>query len=174
MFTIGKCSLTRHDLPLLNRFDESIISGAMVLNPDFKDFIESLNANGVRYLIVGGYAVALHGHPRYTQDMDVWIQLDEENAARMIRALAAFGFGSLELAEEDFLVPDQIIQLGYAPIRIDILTTLPGVEFETCYASRVEVRLDELPVNFIDLENLKQNKRASGRHQDLADLEKLP
>jgi hypothetical protein len=103
MFTIGKCSLTRHDLPLLNRFDESIISGAMVLNPDFKDFIESLNANGVRYLIVGDYAVALHGHPRYTQDMDVWIQLNEENAARMIRALAAFGFGSLELAAEDFL-----------------------------------------------------------------------
>lgn len=146
----------------------------MVLNPDFKDFIESLNANGVRYMVVGGYAVALHGHPRYTQDMDVWIQRDEENASRMIQALADFGFGSLDLAAEDFLVPDQIVQLGYAPNRIDILTTLPGVEFEPCYASRVEVRLDDLPVSFIALENLKQNKRASGRHQDLADLENLP
>jgi len=146
----------------------------MVLNPDFREFIESLNVNGVRYLVVGGYAVALHGHPRYTQDIDVWIQRDEENAARLIRALADFGFGSLELGVEDFLVPDQIVQLGYAPNRIDILTTLPGVEFKPCYASRVEVQLAELPVNFIDLESLKQNKRASGRHQDLADLEKLP
>lgn len=92
----------------------------------------------------------------------------------MIRALADFGFGSLEPGVEDFLVPDQIIQLGYAPNRIDILTTLPGVEFELCYASRVEIRLAELPVDFIDLGNLKQNKRVSGRHQDLADLEKLP
>lgn len=145
----------------------------MVLNPDFRNFIKSLNDNGVRYLVVGGYAVALHGHPQYTKDVDVWIQLDEENANRMVQALADFGFGSLELGTEDFLVPEQIVQLGYAPTRIDILTTLPGVEFETCYASRVEVGLAELTVNFIDLESLKQNKRASGRYQDLADLENL-
>jgi hypothetical protein len=144
-----------------------------VLNPDFKEFIQSLNDNHVRYLVVGGYAVAFHGHPRYTKDMDVWIDRHPENAAKMVKALEQFGFGSLGLKAEDFLVPDQIIQLGYAPNRIDILTTLEGVEFESCYASRVEVEIDEVKVNFIDMENLKKNKKASGRLQDLADLEKL-
>jgi hypothetical protein len=123
--------------------------------------------------VVGGYAVAFHGHPRYTKDMDVWIDRHPENAAKMVKALEQFGFGSLGLKAEDFLVPDQIIQLGYAPNRIDILTTLEGVEFESCYASRVEVEIDEVKVNFIDMENLKKNKKASGRLQDLADLEKL-
>lgn len=144
-----------------------------MLNPDFREFIESLNDNGVRYLVVGGYAVALHGHPRYTKDFDVWIEMSETNAARMVAALEQFGFGSLGLTAEDFLVPDQIIQLGYPPNRIDILTTLPGVEFSECYLSRIVVDIDGLPVNFIDLENLKRTKRASGRLQDLADLEYL-
>lgn len=144
-----------------------------MLNPDFREFIESLNDNGVRYLVVGGYAVAFHGHPRYTKDFDVWIEMSEENAARMVAALEQFGFGSLGLTAADFLVPDQIIQLGYPPNRIDILTTLPGVEFSECYPSRIVVDIDGLPVNFIDLENLKRTKRASGRLQDLADLEYL-
>ncbi|MGH3087281.1 MAG: nucleotidyltransferase domain-containing protein [Rubrobacteraceae bacterium] len=146
----------------------------MILSPDFSKFIESLNGNDVRYLVVGGYAVALHGHPRYTKDMDVWIGRDEDNAARMIEALEDFGFGSLGLEAGDFLTPDRIIQLGYAPNRIDILTTLAGVEFDVCYESRVEVDLGESAANFINLENLKRNKRASGRYQDLADLEMLP
>lgn len=144
-----------------------------MLNPDFREFIESLNDNGVRYLVVGGYAVAFHGHPRYTKDFDVWIEMSEANAARMVAALEQFGFGSLGLTAADFLVPDQIIQLGYPPNRIDILTTLPGVEFSECYPSRIVVDIDGLPVNFIDLENLKRTKRASGRLQDLADLEYL-
>jgi predicted nucleotidyltransferase len=144
-----------------------------VLNPDFKEFIQSLNDNHVSYLVVGGYAVAFHGHPRYTKDVDVWIDRHPENAAKMVKALEQFGFGSLGLKAEDFLVPDQIIQLGYAPNRIDILTTLEGVEFESCYALRVEVEIDGVKVNFIDLENLKKNKQASGRLQDLADLENL-
>lgn len=150
------------------------MGGIVNLSLDFKEFIESLNGSGVRYLVVGGYAVAFHGYPRNTKDMDVWIGRDEGNAARVIEALEDFGFGSLGLEAGDFLVPDQIIQLGYAPNRIDILTTLPGVEFEACYESRAEVRLGELVANFISLENLKKNKRASGRYQDLADLEMLP
>lgn len=144
-----------------------------MLNQDFKEFIQSLNDNHVRYLVIGGYAVALHGYPRYTKDIDIWIDMSPENAAKMVRALKQFGFGSLGLKAADFLVPDQIIQLGYPPNRIDLMTTPPGVDFETCYASRVKVVIDDVTVNFIDLENLKKSKKAAGRLQDLADLENL-
>lgn len=144
-----------------------------MLNRDFKEFIQSLNDNHVRYLIVGGYAVAFHGHPRYTKDIDVWIEMTQENSGNVIKALEQFGFGSLGLKEDDFLIPDQIIQLGYPPSRIDLITTLSGVDFASCYASRVQIDIDEIQVNFIDLENLRKNKQASGRHQDLADLESL-
>ena len=144
-----------------------------MLNQDFQEFIQSLNDNQVRYLVVGGYAVALHGHPRYTKDIDVWIEIGPDNAQKMVKALDQFGFASLGLKEDDFLVPDQIIQLGYPPSRIDVISTLEGVDFETCYAARVEVVIDSTPVNFIDLENLKKNKKAAGRSQDLADLEHL-
>ena len=149
------------------------MAGTMRLNQDFKEFIQSLNDNNVRYLIVGGYAVAMHGHPRYTKDIDVWLWLDPQNAAQILAALRQFGFGSLDLTAADFLVPDQIIQLGYPPSRIDLLTSIPGVTFEECYPVRVAVQVDDVTMNFIDLENLKKNKRASGRAQDLADLENL-
>lgn len=144
-----------------------------MLNRDFKEFIQSLNDNHVRYLIVGGYAVAFHGHPRYTKDIDVWIEMTQENSGNVIKALEQFGFGSLGLKEEDFLIPDQIIQLGYPPSCIDLITTLSGVDFASCYASHVQIKIDGIQVNFIDLENLRKNKQASGRHQDLADLESL-
>ena len=144
-----------------------------MLNRDFKEFIQSLNDNHVRYLIVGGYAVAFHGHPRYTKDIDVWIEMTQENSGNVIKALEQFGFGSLGLKEDDFLLPDQIIQLGYPPSRIDLITTLSGVDFASCYASHVQINIDGIQVNFIDLENLRKNKQASGRHQDLADLESL-
>ena len=144
-----------------------------MLNQDFKEFIQSLNDNHVRYLVIGGYAIALHGYPRYTKDIDIWIEMSPDNAAKMVRALKQFGFGSLGLKAADFLVPDQIIQLGYPPNRIDLMTTPPGVDFETCYASRVRVVIDDVTVNFIDLENLKKSKKAAGRLQDLADLENL-
>jgi len=145
----------------------------MVLNQDFKEFIQSLNDNGARYLVVGGYAVALHGYPRYTKDIDVWVEMTADNASKILKALDQFGFGSLEVKESDFTVPNQMLQLGYPPGRIDILTTLPGVEFSECYLARAIVEVDGVSVNFIDLENLKKNKKASGRHQDLADLENL-
>jgi hypothetical protein len=145
----------------------------MKLSRDFKEFVASLNANEVHYLVVGGYAVALHGYPRLTKDLDIWLWLEPENAAKVVQALADFGFGSLELQAADFLVPDQIIQLGYPPNRIDLLTTLPGVDFASCFASRIVITIDDIPVNFIDRANLKRNKQASGRLQDLADLEHL-
>lgn len=145
----------------------------MKLTPDLKEFIQSLSDNGVRYLIVGGYAVAFHGHPRYTKDLDIWIRLEPGNAARIVAALRQFGLGSHDLQPADFLVVDQIIQLGYPPNRIDLLTSLPGIQFDECYDKRAVVEIDGLAVNFIDLENLKKNKAASGRFQDLADLENL-
>lgn len=144
-----------------------------MLNQDFKEFIQSLNDNQVRYLVVGGYAVALHGYPRYTKDIDIWIQLAPKNASRIISALEQFGFGSLGLKEQDFLAPDTIIQLGYPPRRIDLLTTMLGVDFDQCFTAKVVVEMGGIKINFIDLENLKKNKLVTGRAQDIADVENL-
>ncbi len=145
----------------------------MILTPDFKEFIQSLNDNNVRYLVVGGYAVAFHGHPRFTKDIDIWVWVDEQNAANLVKALDQFGFASLGLTAADFLEPGIIIQLGYPPNRIDLITGLKGVKFSDCYARRVEEMVDGVALPFIDLENLKKNKKAVGRLQDLADLENL-
>jgi len=145
----------------------------MLLNQDFKEFIELLNNNDVRYLVVGGYAVALHGHPRYTKDIDIWIELTPENADRVVQALEQFGFGSLGLKPADFLEPSQVIQLGYPPRRIDLLTSLKGVDFNDCYQDRTTIVIEGMNIDFINLANLKKNKQATGRHQDLADLENL-
>ena len=144
-----------------------------MLNQDFREFVQLLNDSGVRYLVVGGYAVAVHGHPRYTKDIDIWVAPDPENAAKLINAIDRFGFGSFGLTADDFSDPDQVVQLGNPPNRIDLLTGLSGVKFGSCYAARLEVVIDDLPVSFIDLANLRKNKRASGRAQDLADLESL-
>jgi len=144
-----------------------------MLNQDFREFIELLNKHEVRYLVIGGYAVALHGYPRYTKDLDIWIEMDSANAQRLMEALAEFGFGSVGLTQADFTTPDQIIQLGYPPSRIDLITTPDGVDFNTCYQSKLEISVSDVRVNFIDLENLKLNKQASARLQDLADLENL-
>lgn len=144
-----------------------------MLNRDFKEFIQLLNANNVKYLVVGGYAVAFHGHPRYTKDIDIWLENSRSNAENLIKSLSEFGFGELGLIIEDFLVPDQIIQLGHPPSRIDLLNTLSGITFSECYEARVQIDSDGISINFIDLANLKKNKMASGRHQDLADLENL-
>jgi len=173
ILVIGKHGHIRIDWLHWKIFGRNTIIGDTVLNPDFKEFIQSLNSDNVRYLIVGGYAVALHGYPRYTKDLDIWIELSIENAANIIKALDQFGFSSLGLVQTDFLVPDQVIQMGYPPSRIDILTTLPGVDFGECYPDRIVEIIDGVPINFIDLDNLKKNKKASGRHQDLADLENL-
>jgi len=143
------------------------------MNPDFKEFIQSLSDNQVRYLVVGGYAVAFHGYPSYNKDLEIWIEVSHENAVRILKALEQFDFSSLHLNENDFLVEDQIIQLGYPPRRIDIITTLEAVEFNVCFEKRLPIDVDGVNVNFIDLGNLRKNKKATGRLQDLADLEKL-
>ncbi len=144
-----------------------------MLNPDLKEFIELLNSHRVKYLVVGGYALALHGHPRYTKDIDIWILIHPENADNLLRVLEEFGFSELDLERKDFLEQGNVIQLGYLPNRIDIITQATGVDFEECYKSRETIEIDEISVNFIDLDNLKKNKLATGRLQDLADVEKL-
>ena len=145
----------------------------MLLGKDLHDFVSLCLEHGVRFLVVGGYAVAAHGHPRLTKDLDVWVWIDPENAARMVRALDEFGFGSLGLTAEDFSEEGQVVQLGYPPNRIDILTSIAGVDFESCWDRRAEITLDSLAVPFIGLEDLVENKLATGRAQDLADVDGL-
>lgn len=144
-----------------------------MINKDFKEFIELLNKNNVRYLVVGGYALAFHGHPRYTKDLDIWVWVDKSNADKIIKALEEFGFSSLDISQEDFLQPGYVVQLGQPPGRIDLLTSVTGLEFEPCYDTRVTIELEDVTIDFIDLESFKKNKRAVGRYQDLADLENL-
>lgn len=145
----------------------------MALNQDFKEFLELLNKNEVKYLVVGGYSVAIHGHPRYTKDIDIWILTNRENAASLVQALDDFGFGSLDLSVTDFETPGHVVQLRNAPARIDILTSLTGVDFKSCWQNKINVEDDGLIYPVISLSDLKANKRALGRHQDLADLEQL-
>lgn len=144
-----------------------------MLNRDFKEFVELLNSTGVEYLIVGGYALAAHGHPRYTGDLDIWVRASAPNVERLLAALTRFGFGSLGLTASDFQKPGAIVQLGYPPCRIDLLTAIDGVEFEPCHARKVVVTTDGIDLPFIGLEEFRANKRASGRAKDLADLESL-
>ncbi len=144
-----------------------------MLSKDFKEFAELLTSNSVEYLIVGGYALAAYGHPRYTGDLDFWIGSDPGNAQRVLSVLEQFGFGSLGVSQADLTTPERVIQLGYPPRRIDLLTSIDGVEFEPCYARKVDVDVDGVTLHFISLEDFKLNKRAAGRHQDLADLESL-
>ncbi|MCL6592165.1 MAG: nucleotidyltransferase [Firmicutes bacterium] len=144
------------------------------LPPDFKEFLRLLNEHDVRYLVIGGYAVGYHGYPRATQDLDVWIAVSPDNAERMVEALRAFGFDSPKLQKDLFMQEKSIARLGLPPMRIEIVTTISGVDFEECYASRVKTHIDGIEISLIDLEHLKINKKASGRHKDLDDLEHLP
>lgn len=146
---------------------------AMRLETDFREFIECLNAREVRYLVVGGYAVAAHGLPRATKDFDVWVWIDAGNATRLVAALDDFGFGEVGLTASDFDHEDAVVQLGYPPMRIDILTSIDGVRFEDAYPGRVDGEIDGLPISFIGREDLLDNKRAAGRAQDLADVARL-
>jgi predicted nucleotidyltransferase len=144
-----------------------------ILPSDFRDFLRLLNSNNVRYLLIGGYAVSYHGYSRATADMDVWIALDLENANRVVSALREFGFSSSELAVSLFLEKGRVVRMGVPPLRIEILTTISGVSFEDCYRQRITAQIDGVDVPVISLEDLKINKRASGRFKDLADLEQL-
>jgi hypothetical protein len=145
------------------------------LPKDFKEFLRLLRAHGVEYLLIGGWAVGYHGYPRATDDLDVWIAIAPENASRrVVEALIDFGFDLPELASALFLQDDQIIRMGVAPLRIEVSTSISGVEFDECYRERLETTLDNEPVSLISLRHLKINKEASGRLKDLSDLENLP
>lgn len=144
-----------------------------MLTSDFKEFVALFNSNQVDYLVVGGYALAAYGHPRYTGDLDFWIGTDPENAEKVVAALVQFGFGSLGISKEDLTLPNQVLQLGYAPARIDLLTSIDGVVFAECHARKVVVQMDGLDISFIAQDDFKRNKRATGRLKDLADIEAL-
>jgi hypothetical protein len=145
------------------------------LNPNFKAFFESLNSAGVKYLLLGGYAVNFYGYLRSTNDIDVWIAVDDENARRVSEVFQSFGgFPPEAVPYTLFLQKQKVFIFGREPVRIDVITGPNGVEFAECYARRVDAVLDGIPVSVISLDDLKQNKRASARFKDLADLENLP
>ena len=147
---------------------------APLLTDDFKEFLRLLNASRVEYLLVGGYAVGLHGYPRSTADLDVWIAGTPENAARVMEAIGAFGFDLPELQPALFLDPRRIVRFGVPPFRIEIMTSIDGVHFDACRSRALDFELGGVSVPVISLADLKVNKRAAGRHKDLADLENLP
>jgi hypothetical protein len=146
----------------------------MNLNHDFQEFVELFVAHEVKFLVVGGYALAAHGHPRYTKDLDVWVWMSAENADRILTALEAFGFGDLGLTAADFLQEDVMVQLGHEPQRIDILTFATGLNFPDAYNNRLDVSVGKVLVPFISLDDLRINKLATGRPRDLADVADLP
>ena len=141
---------------------------------DFSEFLKLLNASDVEYLLVGGFAVAIHGYPRATADMDVWVARGVDNARRIVTALREFGFDVPSLTPELFLDPDRIVRMGVAPLRIELLTSIDGVEFDDCVGRAVFQDVEGSPIPVIGLDDLKTNKRASGRSKDLADLDNLP
>lgn len=144
-----------------------------MLQEDLREFIALLNSHEVDYLIVGGHAVAFHGYPRFTGDIDFWIRRTPENATRLMAVLRDFGFGDAGLDSTNLTQPQRVIQLGRPPNRIDLLTSVTGVEFDAAWDLRVESQLDGLPVRFIGRASLLQNKRAAGRAKDVDDIEKL-
>jgi hypothetical protein len=145
----------------------------MYLQRDLREFVELLNSAGVEYLIVGAHALAYHGHPRLTGDLDLLLRASDSNAEKMMGVLRDFGFGEMAISQQDFLAADRVIQLGMAPNRIDLLTSLTGVDFEQAWQARVTASLDGLQAYILSREHLIANKRALGRKRDLADLERL-
>jgi hypothetical protein len=145
----------------------------MPLNKDWREFIELLNSNGVEYLVVGAFAVAFHGFPRYTADLDLLVRPTEENADRVLRALSEFGFGKVGIGAADLRSPGMVVQLGVKPNRIDLLTGISGVSFEEAWATHSEAELDGIAVRFIGHAALIRNKEQTGRAKDLGDAEEL-
>ncbi len=145
----------------------------MELDKDFNECVELFIAHDVQFLIIGGYALAAHGFPRATGDLDAWVWASDTNAAKIITALDAFGFANVGISVSDFLREDSVVQLGYPPYRIDILTSIDGLEFAEAWASRVMVRINNMDVPFISRDDLITNKTAVGRPQDIADVQRL-
>jgi hypothetical protein len=144
----------------------------MKIHPDFRDFFRALNSNKVEYVIVGSYALAFHGQPRATGDIDVWIRPSPENSQALMQALFDFGFGTLDISSRDIL-SGKVIQLGFPPVRIDLMTVLEGLTSQETWASRNRGMFGDQPVFYLGKDAFVKNKRALGRHKDLADLELL-
>lgn len=144
-----------------------------MLSQDFKELLALFNENKVEYLIVGGYALAIHGHPRYTGDLDIWVLSKTDNAERILKSLHAFGLESLQFQSEDFSTPNQVVQLGNPPLRVDLMTNIDGVDFDEAWKRRKMIELEGLLIPFISKVDLIANKKVTGRYQDLADVEKL-
>ncbi len=140
---------------------------------DFKEFLQLLNSNDIEYLVIGGYAVGYYGYPRATGDMDIWIAINEKNALKIVEALKEFGFDFPEIKKELFLKEEKVIRMGIPPMRLEILTSIDGVRFDTCFKNRVIADFGDFKVNFISKDDLLINKRSSGRPQDLVDFDKL-
>lgn len=145
----------------------------MRLQKDLREFIELLNSKQVDYVIVGAHALAYHGYPRYTADLDILIRVSESNARKLQEVITAFGFEDTGLRAQDFLSENQVIQLGVSPNRIDIVTALTGVAFDDAWTDRVETELDGIPIHMLSRECLIRNKKALGRPKDIADLDFL-
>lgn len=145
----------------------------MIFEQDFIDFIELLNEQQVKYMVVGAFALSFHGRPRHTGDLDIWIKPDAENAGKMVKVIEEFGFGQLGLNDEDFLRENYVTQLGYPPLRIDILNAISGVNFDDAFHTRLETEIDGLQISFISAEDLIRNKRCVGRPKDLGDIDAL-
>ena len=142
-------------------------------SPDFEEFFALLNKNEVRYLVVGGYAFAVHAFPRFTNDLDIWIAADKQNAEKILTTLREFGFRELEVTREDFMTPNKIIQIGYPPMRIDILTSVDGVGFKDAWKNKISGEYGKQTIHLISKDHLIQNKKVSGRKKDHRDLEDL-
>ncbi|MCX6135835.1 MAG: nucleotidyltransferase [Ignavibacteriales bacterium] len=145
----------------------------MEISKDFEEFFGLLNKYDVRYLVVGGYAVAIHARPRFTNDIDIFIEASEANARKLVAALQEFGFGDVGIAVEDLVRPNQVLQLGYPPFRIDLLTSISGVAFAAAWPRKVSAEYGGQSVYFIGKEDLVVNKREAGRKRDLEDLSDL-
>jgi len=147
--------------------------GRTVLNQDFRDLLSTFNEHGVEFLVVGAHALAAHGHVRATKDLDVWIRPDAANARRLMNALHAFGAPTHDVSESDFTTPGITFQIGVEPVRIDVITTVDGLEFEPAWQNRVAAGYGGVPAFVLSRDDLIRNKRASARPQDLADIAAL-
>lgn len=146
----------------------------MILAKDFEDFVKLLNRYEVAYMIVGGYALAFHGKPRHTGDLDIWINVSERNANKMIEVINQFGLSSMGFSKGDFLKPGYITQIGYPPLRIDILNSIDGINFNEAITDMQKMQIDnDLSINYIGLNDFIKNKQASGRSQDIADIKEI-
>ena len=143
------------------------------MNRDFRDLLAEFNARNVEFLVVGAHALAAHGHVRATEDLDVWVRPEGENAKRVLDALRAFGVPLHDLTEKDLTTPGVVFQIGVAPLRIDVLTAIDGVDFAEAWPSRLVAKFADQPIAVLSKEHLIKNKRAVGRTQDLADVERL-